>query len=46
MTSPLFFNEIIEKENKYDAFVKFYGSCSLKYELYDLSKQILLIWCN
>ena len=31
----LFLNEIIEKETKYDAFIKFYGSCSLKYEIYD-----------
>ena len=35
LTSPLFLNEIIEKETKYDAFIKFYGSCSLKYEIYD-----------
>jgi hypothetical protein len=31
--SPKFFKEVIE--NKYDAFVKFYGTCSLKFEQYD-----------
>lgn len=33
--SPKFFNNIIENENNYDAFVKFYGTCSLKFEQYD-----------
>ena len=33
--SPKFFKEVIENENKYDAFVKFYGTCSLKFEQYD-----------
>ena len=33
--SPKFFNDIIENEKNYDAFVKFFGSCSLKFELYD-----------
>jgi hypothetical protein len=35
LTSPLFFNEIMEKEKKYDTFIKFYGSHSFKFELYD-----------
>jgi hypothetical protein len=35
VTSASFFNEVIENKNKFDAFVKFYGSCSLKYEMYD-----------
>jgi hypothetical protein len=30
--SPSFFKDIIENENKYDAFVKFFGVCSLKFE--------------
>ncbi len=33
--SPLFFNEVLENENRYDAFVKFFGTCSLKFERYD-----------
>jgi CMP-2-keto-3-deoxyoctulosonic acid synthetase len=33
--SPKFFKDIIENENRYDAFVKFFGSCTLKFELYD-----------
>ena len=33
--SPKFFREVIENENKYDAFVKFFGTCSLKFEQYD-----------
>ena len=33
--SSKFFKDIIENENKYDAFVKFFGTCSLKFELYD-----------
>lgn len=33
--SPQFFNDIIENKNKYDAFVKFYGTCSLQFEEYD-----------
>jgi hypothetical protein len=33
--SPKFFEEIIENQTKYDAFVKFFGTCSLKYEHYD-----------
>jgi hypothetical protein len=35
ITSPLFFQEIIEEESKYDAFVKFFGTCSLQWEQYD-----------
>jgi hypothetical protein len=33
--SPKFFEDIIENQTKYDAFVKFFGTCSLKYENYD-----------
>ena len=33
--SPKFFKEIIENENNFDAFVKFFGTCSLKFEQYD-----------
>jgi hypothetical protein len=33
--SPKFFNDVIVNEHKYDAFVKFFGSCSLKFEEYD-----------
>jgi hypothetical protein len=33
--SSAFFNYIIENENNYDAFIKFFGTCSLKYEEYD-----------
>jgi hypothetical protein len=33
--SSKFFEEIIENQTKYDAFVKFFGTCSLKYEQYD-----------
>jgi hypothetical protein len=33
--SPKIFREVIENENKFDAFVKFFGTCSLKFEQYD-----------
>jgi len=33
--SPKFFEEVIRNENDYDAFIKFYGTCSLKFEQYD-----------
>jgi hypothetical protein len=33
--SPKFFKYILENENNFDAFVKFYGTCSLKFEEYD-----------
>jgi hypothetical protein len=33
--SPRFFEEIIENQLSYDAFIKFFGTCSLKYEKYD-----------
>lgn len=33
--SPLFLNKIIEDEQNYDAFVKFFGVSTLKYEKYD-----------
>jgi hypothetical protein len=35
LLSPLFFQEIQQEENKYDAWVKFFGACSLRYENYD-----------
>lgn len=33
--SPKFFEEIIKNQSSYDAFIKFFGTCSLKYEKYD-----------
>jgi hypothetical protein len=33
--TPSFFNEVIHNQNNYDAFVKFYGTCSLKFEVND-----------
>jgi hypothetical protein len=33
--SPKFFKEVIQNENNFDAFVKFFGTCSLKFEEYD-----------
>ena len=33
--SPKFFKDVIVNEHEYDAFVKFFGSCSLKFEEYD-----------
>jgi CMP-2-keto-3-deoxyoctulosonic acid synthetase len=33
--SPKFFKDVIENKNRYDAFVKFFGSCTLKFEIYD-----------
>ena len=33
--SPKFFEDVIANEHEYDAFVKFFGTCSLKFELYD-----------
>jgi hypothetical protein len=33
--STLFFNEVINNQDDYEAFVKFYGVCSLKFERYD-----------
>jgi len=33
--SPLFFQEVIAHQSQYDAFVKFYGVCSLKFDLKD-----------
>lgn len=33
--SPTFFTEILNTEMKYDAWIKFYGTCSLKFEKYD-----------
>ena len=33
--SPKFFEYVIANEHKYDAFVKFFGTCSLKFEQYD-----------
>jgi hypothetical protein len=33
--SPKFFEEVIENQTAYDTFIKFFGTCSLKYEKYD-----------
>jgi len=33
--SPKFFKDIIANQNEYDIFVKFFGTCTLKFELYD-----------
>jgi hypothetical protein len=33
--SSTFFKDVINNENNYDAFIKFFGSCSLKFEDYD-----------
>lgn len=33
--SPQFFKIVIDNEHNYDAFIKFYGTCSLKFEQYD-----------
>jgi tRNA G37 N-methylase Trm5 len=51
MLSSAFFEEIIEQEKNYDAFVKFYGSCSLKFErndcilgCYAIRAMFLLLW--
>lgn len=33
--SPKFFEDVIANEHEYDTFVKFFGTCSLKFELYD-----------
>lgn len=35
VTSPLFFEKIIQSQHSIDASIKFFGSCSLKYETYD-----------
>jgi hypothetical protein len=35
VTTPDFFKEVIGFQKEYDAFIKFYGSCSLQYETYD-----------
>ena len=33
--SPKFFKDVTANEQEYDAFVKFFGTCSLKFEIYD-----------
>lgn len=33
--SSKFFKDIIDNQNNYDAFIKFFGTCSLKFEEYD-----------
>ena len=33
--SPLFFKEILHDAHNYDGFIKFFGTCSLRYEKYD-----------
>lgn len=35
VTSSDFFESVIQFQKEYDAFIKFYGSCSLQYEKYD-----------
>lgn len=35
ITSPRFFEELLAHQNDYDAFVKFFGTCSLQWERYD-----------
>lgn len=34
-TSLSFFRDVIKNENKYDAFIKFFGTCSLMFDKYD-----------
>ena len=34
-TTSFFFEEVLKEEPHYDALVKFYGSCSLKFEPFD-----------
>jgi hypothetical protein len=46
MLSDMFFKEVINNEYKYDAFVKFFGSCSLKFEEYDCILGCYAIRCN
>jgi hypothetical protein len=35
ITSPHFFEEVLNNQNTYDAFIKFFGTCSLQFEKYD-----------
>jgi len=51
MLSSSFFEEVIEQEKNYDAFVKFYGTCSLQFETndcilgcYAIRAMFLLLW--
>jgi hypothetical protein len=51
MLSSTFFEEVIEQEKNYDAFVKFYGTCSLQFETndcilgcYAIRAMFLLLW--
>lgn len=51
MLSSAFFEEVIEQEKNYDAFVKFYGTCSLQFETndcilgcYAIRAMFLLLW--
>ena len=51
MLSSAFFEEVIEQEKNYDAFVKFYGTCSLQFETndcilgcYAIRSIFLLLW--
>ena len=51
MLSSAFFEEVIEQEKNYDAFVKFYGTCSLQFETndcilgcYAIRTLFLLLW--
>jgi hypothetical protein len=41
-----FFEEIIKNQNNYDVFIKFFGTCSLKFELYDCILGCYAIRCK
>jgi hypothetical protein len=45
VTTPSFFEKVIHSQNKIDAFIKFFGSCSLKYETYDCILGMYAIRC-
>ena len=51
VTSSLFFQEVIDHQEQYDAFIKFYGVCSLRFDrnesvlgLYAMRAYLLLWW--
>ena len=52
VTSSLFFQEVMNRHEHYDAFIKFYGVCSLQFDrnesvlgLYAM-RAYLLLWCH
>jgi hypothetical protein len=45
-TTPFFFEEVLKEESNYDALVKFYGSCSLKFERFDCILGMYAIRCK